>query len=292
MAKKNDENEQLTSFNSPIVPNGYEVVLPTTGIRVFVRGITVKEQLEFQKTFFISSKSLLEKTLFFTTLTYKCIIDPPFSFQEYIDYYTEEDANAICLGILYQSFGRSFKITEICPDNRTTFSLNVNLDMVTLSDGVINTENKPIELKTVEIGDMKFTLNEYISLSDSLCFFTLLASVGIYNIDENFKLSSLQLETYSMLRKILTVRSYTSPELEGEIIRPSHTKNAQLKKWYDFLASKLIDMTTYQLSALSYSTIPLYKMKFTFLGQCECGANHEFTLNFLQCLIELSSLST
>lgn len=287
-------NDNLNSFSSsyPIIPTGYEVVLPTSGIRVFVRGITVKEQLEFQKTYFISNKSLLEKTLFFATLTYNCLIDPPFSFQEYIDLYTEEDANAICLGILHQSFGKNFKITEFCPETKKATTININLDKVIISEGNINTENNPIELETVTIDDIILVKNKYITLADSLCFFTLLASVGIYNIDDNFKLTPLQIETYSMLRKILTVRSYKVPELEVESIRPSYTKNVQLKKWFDFLSSKLINKNTYQLSVLNYSVTPLYRMVFSITEQCECGSFHEFTLNFLQCLIELSSLST
>lgn len=270
--------------------NGYEVILPTTGIKVFVRGITVKEQVNFQKTFFISEKSLYEKTLFFTTLAYNCIIDPPFTFQEFIDNYTDEDINSICFGIVYQSFGNTFKISEVCKDDpNKSITLYVNLDNV-YATGEFNKNCEEITLDDIEIGkDIQIRKSKFMCLSDSLSFFTALNTIGINNIN-NFKLSPSQIESFSMLKKLINVRAYKVEEAENWIVRPLYTNSSQLKKWYDFLINKLINKSTKDLECLKNEETLPYAFSFNYDGQCECGFTHFYTLNFLQCLIELSSI--
>ena len=292
-----------------MVDTGYEVILPTTGKKVLVRGLTLREELAIQKTSLVAEESLLVKTLRISNVAFECINNKDLfenNFNKFLDSITESDLNSIIFGIIYTTYGKQLPVTYTCKNEvkekqneklsdedkeeitQGRLSGKADLDKVKL-DGSVNLEGKPYTLKTQTLKDdaIIFTYAPFQFISDYLAALAYLQALGITNAQDTQTLPKENVERISFNSKVITVRTLS---LNGEVkIRPSHDTPEELATWFNSIFDMCQELPAKEVKLIKLDTNP-YTVDFKTPVMCKrCRQKHDVAIDCLQRLIDLAT---
>jgi hypothetical protein len=287
---------------------GYEVILPTSGKRALVRGLTLKEELDIQKTSLIEEEDIIVKTLRLAEIAYTCINNKDLfenDFGNFLNQITDTDLNSIVFGIIYNTYGKDLPILYTCtkkdlkPDT-TNFSENdleeikrgtltgkVDLDKVKL-DGKVNIEGKVIDIKEVSVSDkITVTYAPFPFMSDSISALAYLKTAGISNAADAQKVPKESMSQISFSSRVSTVRTI---KVEGKTkLRPLHYPVENVADWYNSLFDMCQDLPAKDMKKIKLQSNP-YTVTFKVPVVCKvCKQKHPIAIDCLQRLVDLAT---
>jgi len=252
----------------------FEVLLPSTGKKVNVRGLTLKEELMLQSSLFVESQSLYTKFLKLSEICHNAIqSDVPF--QGWLKQITESDLHAICYGIYYDTYGPKLKLTITCPNCNTPNSeVVVNLDKIELS-GEVNTNNEDIFSNTTVVlsTGLELVLHPYITFDDQLMILTQA------NVEDIISEKQLVATKFATIEEV---------HYQGKTYkRPNHTEAEKVGTWLDMLGNLTGDVPLKEFNEKVNPQTPPYTLSFSIPFNCrKCRKQSKIELNFFRYLLE------
>ncbi len=288
-----------------------EVLLPTTGTKVNIRGLTVEEELKIA-----SSTTLMAGTMFdlyqrVCQLLYLCIEDsnkPPFD--QWLESITENDLQPLMYGVVKETFGDEFPYSYTCPVTHEEVDIKLNLETVQ-TQGTINDSNNTdnTNLRDVTINGITLTYAPLTYIADTLVplAFLPLSLKDVINLNTNSidqvldVLPSLvgnkpEEEIINTLfsRKVSTIRQIALENNSKIIKRPSVDQIIKLKNFVtnDLAFLKQLPQRQFK-NLLSVSENP-YSISFVIsVPTCKaCGQSHEVIVDFFRIAMEQFTTSS
>jgi len=252
----------------------FEVLLPSSGKKVNVRGLTLKEELILQSSLLIESQSLYTK---FTRLAEIChnAIQSEMPLSIWLKQTTESDLHAICYGIYYDTYGPKLKLTVTCPNcNVPNPEIIVNLDKIELS-GQINTEGIDIFSNTnvVLSTGLEVVLHPYITFDDQLIILTQATTEDLVSEKQ---LAAVKFATIEEVK-------YQNKNYK----RPSYTETEKIASWLDVLSNLTGEVPLKEFNEKVNPQPSPYTLTFTIPFNCKkCKKQSKVELNFFRYLLE------
>jgi len=279
-----------------------EVVVPSTGSVVNVRGLTVEEGLKLTSSITLMSDTLFDLFLKVGRIIHTCIESEKPPFEQWVRTITEADLSPLIYGVVRETFGDEFPYSYTCPVKDQEVDFTLNIDKTVQTKGEINTTGEPLlELKEATINNVKLTYSSVESFEDlvlQLAFIPLslkdTLSLGVSSVDDLTSalpqltkiLTEEDIMTALFVRKISTLRSITIDSKTKE--RPPITQIIALKSFFGRDVSFIKKLTQKEFKTLMPKKSNPYSITFFVdVPKCKlCGQHHEVIVDFFRLALQ------
>lgn len=261
----------------------YEVIMPSTGEKVLVRGLTLKEELAIHSTLLVDDRQLYSVSKVLSEKVYECVDGEKPKLEDWLLRISDTDLEPLLFGIFRETYGPELKISHVCETTKEPIEVTIDLDKVII-DGEVNTSGVDLYSPQEKLlgGDPPISIHyrKYPTLADRL-FVQNLTGISLDTMSSSGvpKDSLLAIKYPTIFELKVGQRTFSRPSWKAERV--------QLANWVKTLENTLKDTPIRELKALNISNEIPYSLSFTYRIKCnKCNSPHTIPLSFFRHLLD------